>query len=102
MGDGLSDWYKLRRLRELEEEKSQREIEGTEDSSKDTSQSTVYLWHESPQNDSDLEYHNYEPPVFEQMWKILSKDARDKIKHRFELCLVGTIAFWLGVWMGHP
>jgi len=101
VSDGLSDWYKLQRLRELEDKKNQGEIEGTQDSEQDSSHKTVYLWHEAPPEDSHLENRIYEPPVFEQMWDILSADAQAKIRSRFQLCLVSLVSFWLGVWMAH-
>jgi hypothetical protein len=55
----------------------------------------------SQQKEQQQPTPNSEPPVLEQLWNVLSLDAQAKIQRRFDLCFVGIVMFWIGVWVGN-
>jgi hypothetical protein len=101
VGDGLSDWYKLNRYKEMEE--SYRE-EASSAQPQDISQEESppdFDAYDSSQKELYMSIINSDIPVLEQLLNVLIIDAQAKIQRRFEICFIGIIMFCLGVWAAY-
>ena len=89
MSDGVGEWYKMRRLKEMEEAQKRHEREATQTSLR-----------ASDEHVPQPAINRRQPPVLEQLYNVLPPDTQDRIEWRFLTALIGSILFWLGFALG--
>lgn len=89
MSDGIGEWYKIRRIKEMNEAKIAYEREATRISS--------HASDDQPQEDIKS---SRSPPVLEQLYNVLPPGTQDRIEWRFMTAMIGAILFWIGFGLG--
>jgi hypothetical protein len=89
VSDGVGEWYKMRRLKEMEEAQKRYEREATQTNLR-----------ASDEHVPRPTVNHSPPPVLEQLYNVLPPDTQDKIEWRFLTAFIGSILFWLGFALG--
>ncbi len=87
MSDGIGEWYKARRLKEMAEAQKIYESEATGSTHRAS-------------DDLPPAVEHCQPPVLEQLYSVLPPDTQDRIEWRFIMALLGSMLFWSGFALG--